>query len=195
MKKALVIGCGPDVWNEVAKAQTLCEFDRIYCIKLAGVFWPDFFHTWVTLHPEFMDDYEKQRKEKGYPNGYEIVSPPSSEVGAHGQKGNIARRISYRWPGMNASGSSGIYGAKVALDDGHDRVVLAGIPMEATNHFSRGTPWKQRDSFMVGYETAVPKLRGKVKSMSGKTRKDLGEPTSEWLQGDPVAVPSVKVQA
>jgi hypothetical protein len=189
MKRALVIGCGPDVWQEVEKAKTLCQFDKIYCIKLAGVFYPEPFDVWITLHPEWMDDYEKQRRDKGYPGGYEIVGPLELET-RHGKAGNITRRVSYRWGGMTSSPSSGIFGAKVAIEDGNDRVVLAGIPMEATQHFSRKKVWSQRDSFLVGYQMAIPKLRGKVKSMSGLTRKDLGEPTPAWLQGDPAAVAS-----
>jgi hypothetical protein len=96
----------------------------------------------------------------------------------HGKKGNITRRVTYRWPGMTSSASSGIYGAKVALDDGFDRVVLAGIPMQAdSNHFTRGKSWAQRDSFMPGFELAIPHMLGKVRSMSGLTRERLGAPT------------------
>jgi hypothetical protein len=129
-----------------------------------------------------MDAYEVERHAKGLPNGYEIVSPPASEVGMHGGKGRIARRVSYRWPGMTSSASSGIYAAKVALDDGFERVVLAGIPMlPDANHFSRGKTWTQRDCFLPGLEKATPFLIGRVKSMSGYTMQVLGEPTPQWL--------------
>jgi hypothetical protein len=182
-KTALVIGCAEGVWDEVKAAFSLCSFDAIYCVKLAGVHYPDKFDVWATLHPEFMDDYERQRAERGYPNGYEIVAPLSGEVGEHGKKGRIARRVSYRWPGMNASASSGIYGAKIAQDDGAGRIVLAGIPMSEDKHFSRGKPWTQRNSFLPGFELALPYLLGSVRSMSGMTRERLGAPTREWLAG------------
>lgn len=195
MKKALVVGCANCVWDDVKRAQEMSQFDTIYCVKLAGVFWPDKFDVWVTLHPEFMDDYEKQRQAKGYPNGYEIVAPLPGEVGGHGKKGNIARRVTYQWKGMQSSASSGIYGAKVALDDGHERVVLAGIPMDTSKHFSRHTQWFQRDSFLPGFKSSLKYLKGKVRSMSGITKDHLGEPTPEWLQGDPVVIPSAQVQA
>src|SRR5258706_2686819 len=115
MKTALVVGCSAAVWNEVKAARELCEFDAVYCVKMAGIRWPAKFKTWVTLHPEFMDGYEAERHKAGLPNGYEIVAPLTTEVGMHGKKGNIHRRVSYRWPGMNRSASSGIYAAKVAL--------------------------------------------------------------------------------
>jgi hypothetical protein len=150
------------------------------------------FKVWATLHPEYMDDYERERRVLGLPNGYEIVAPKSDEVGQHGQKGRIARRVSYRWPGMTSSASSGIYGAKVALEDGY-KCVLAGIPMNVdSGHFMpetknvqhqiRGHTWNARDSFIRGFEVATPFLMGKVKSMSGHTRDVLGFPEADWLK-------------
>lgn len=185
MKTALVVGCSAVVWNEVRAARELCDFASVYCVKAAGIHWPAKFKTWVTLHPEFMDQYEKERHALGLPNGYEIVAPLTSEVGMHGKKGNIHRRVSYRWPGMTSSASSGIYAAKVALDDGYDRVVLAGVPMQKDGgHFTRGKPWLLVDCFTPGLLKAVPFMAGKVKSMSGRTMELLGNPTAGWLAGD-----------
>jgi len=139
-------------------------------------------------------DYVAERIAVGHPGGYEIVVPLPGEVGEWKNTCKTARRVSYRWKGMNASASSGIYGAKVALDDGHDRVVLAGIPMtKDAGHFLprtknvagdiRGPVWLQRDSFTPGFELAKPHLLGKVRSMSGLTKEILGYPTIEWLAG------------
>jgi hypothetical protein len=184
LKRALVVGCAECVWEDVQRAQEMVLFDSVYCVKLAGVHWPSSFKTWVTLHPEFMNAYEAERRALGHPPGYEIVAPLESEVGSHAKKGNINRRVTYRWPGMNASASSGIYGAKVALDDGYDLAVLAGIPMTPdAGHFTRKAPWLQRDCFMPGLKLALPHIKGRVRSMSGHTKEILGEPTQEWLDG------------
>lgn len=197
---ALVVGCGEGVWDEVVEAQRriaelgALEFDRVYCVKLAGVDYPAAFETWVTLHPEWMDEYEKMRRAAGRPGGYEIVAPLEGEVGMHGKAGRIDRRVTYRWPKMTSSASSGIYAAKVALDDGYD-AVLAGIPMTGAKHYRRGKPWAQLDSFTPGYGIALPHLRGRVRSMSGYTRETLGEPTLDWLRGDPLPVNSAQVPA
>jgi hypothetical protein len=184
VKCALVVGCSANVWEEVLAAQSMVFFDAVYCVKMAGVHWPGAFKVWATLHPEWMDDYEAQRRGLGLPNGYEIVAPLPGEVGVHSNKGNIARRVSYRWNGMNASASSGIYAAKVALDDGYERVVLAGVPMQGdAGHFTRGRPWLQVDSFLPGLELATPHLKDKVRSMSGRTMEILGLPDRDWLNG------------
>lgn len=196
MKSAIVIGCAACVWDDVQVARSLASYDAIYCVKQIGVYYPEKFDVWVTLHPEVMDDYEAERHAKGLPNGYEIVAPPKHELSAsHVGKGNITRRVPYRWPGVdsNASASSGIYGAKVALHDGFDRIVLAGIPMtpegghfkpESKNTFGaiRGKVWSQHSAFVCGLNESIPRLKGKVKSMSGYTRQMLGTPTSEWLR-------------
>jgi hypothetical protein len=181
MRRALVVGCSANVWQEVEQAQDLCLFDAVYCVKLAGVHWLGPRFVWATLHPEFMDDYEAQRKALGHHMDYEIVAPLPGEVGMHGKKGNIARRVSYRYPGMNASASSGGYAAKIALEDGFDRVVLAGVPMSNDNHFSRGKPWTQRDSFTIGFKQSVKHFAGKVRSMSGWSQELLDAPSAEWL--------------
>ena len=182
MKRALVIGCAADVWADVAKARELGEYEKTYCVKYAGVHWPGESFVWCTLHPEFQDRYDAERAKLGLGRVYEVVAPPPGELGEHGKKGKIDRRVSYRWRGMNASASSGIYGAKVALDDGYDRVVLAGVPMTREGgHFVRGKPWDYWLSFMAGFKLAKPHLMGKVRSVSGYTKEQLGEPTSEWL--------------
>src|SRR5258708_3873516 len=106
MAIALVIGCSADVWGEVFEAKALTQFDAVYCVKLAGVHWTGGRFVWCTLHPEFMDDYEKERAALGLHTDYEIVAPLSGEVGMHGTKGKIARRVSYRYQGMNSSASS-----------------------------------------------------------------------------------------
>lgn len=153
---------------------------------MAGIFWPNKFDVWASLHPEWMDGYRAKRKAQGFPCGFEVVAPLEGELGKEHAKHPVDRRVSYRWPGMNASASSGIYGAKIALDDGHDRVVLAGIPMQADDgHFSRGKNWNQCDAFLSGLRHSIPYMQGKVKSMSGLTAELLGKPSPEWLTGEP----------
>lgn len=194
MKSALVIGCAACVWDDIKSAKALGSYDKTYCVKAIGIHYPDTFDFWVTLHPEAMDGYELQRYRLGLPNGYQIVAPPSHELGMHGRKGNIGRRVSYLWPNADgsASASSGIYGVKVALEDGCDRIVLAGIPFTPEGgHFMpesktvqgqvRGVVWSGHSSFVSVFNETVPRLKGKVKSMSGHTMEVLGAPSRGWL--------------
>lgn len=182
LRRALVIGCAEGVWDDVRKARDLCAFDAIYCVKLAGVHYRGGCFTWVGLHPEFMADYKRQRSELGHHSQFETVAPPDSELGTAGKNMKVDRRVSYRYPGMNSSASSGGYGAKVALDDGFQRVVLAGIPMiKEAKHFTRGKDWLQREAFTKGFQQSVPFFAGRVKSMCGWSQELLGAPSVEWL--------------
>jgi len=184
--KALVVGSAECVWEDVKNATNLTTFDRVYCVKMAGAYWPGHFDFWVTLHPELLPESCKERRLKGLPLGYQTVAPPQNELGVAALGYYADRRVSYCWPGMNASAGSGIYGAKVALDDGCDRVVLAGIPMTKMPFFYKhrinGTKaWSGLDSFMVGLSQAIGHMRGKVRSMSGRTKELLGAPDAEWF--------------
>ncbi len=182
--RALVIGCAGKVWDEVKRAERLCEYDAVYCVKLAGVHWTGGRFTWVGLHPEWQEKYSAERAALGHHMDFETVAPPDNELGTAGKGHKIDRRVSYRYKGMNSSASSGGYAAKVALDDGFERVVIAGVPMEAhAAHFTRGQPWLQRDSFTIGFEKSAPYFAGRVRSMSGWTAELLGAPTEPWLNG------------
>lgn len=189
MKLALVIGSAACWMDDVKAARAMAKFDAVCCVKRAGIHWPEPFQVWATLHPEFQEDFEKRRKAEGHPGGYEIVAPPDSELGTAGKKKRVDRRVSYLYPGMNASAGSGMYGAKVMLDSGPEWLaVLAGIPMNDEPHFLKheawGTkPWTGVTSFLAGFKEMVPHIKGRCKSMSGHTKDILGVPTPEWLGG------------
>lgn len=190
MKVALVIGGADCVTEDILIAKNLFEPDSVYACNDIGAY-VERLDVWATLHPEKLELWEAERKKRGFRRNYEVVAPPPGELGEHGGKGKIDRRVSYRWKDMNSSASSGIYAAKVALDDGY-KVVLAGVPMERmAGHFIRNREWIQRDAFTVGLEAAKPFMLGKVKSVSGLTRKIFGEPTLEWLTSDPMSLGKV----
>lgn len=185
VKRALVIGCAEGVWREVRLARDLCYFHTVYCVKLAGVHYKGGRFVWVGLHPEWMEDYKKQRAALGLHMMFETVAPPDKELGSAGRGKQIDRRVPYCYPGMNSSASSGGYAAKIALEDGHDRVVLAGVPMMADKgHFTRKKAWGQVSAFTKGFQESIPHWNGRVRSMSGWSAKLLGEPDPAWLNGE-----------
>lgn len=181
MKIALAIGSAKEVWDEVRAAHELCDYDEYYVCKMTGIEWDMGRFHWVTLHPEYMAEYKRLRRERGLPDCYEVVAPLIDEIGRHHEH-PVDRRHSYRFEGMTSSGASGLFAVKVALDDGADRVVCAGIPMlKDSGHFFRGKPWEQVDSFRLGWERSLPHIKDKVRSLSGWTKELLGMPTPEWL--------------
>lgn len=184
VRRALVIGCAANVWKEVRKARDLCGYDAVYCVKMAGIHYNGGYFTWVGLHPEWQAKYSAEREALGKHMLFETVAPPESELGTAGKGAKIDRRVSYRYPEMDSSASSGGYAAKIAIEDGFERVVLAGVPMIGDDgHFARGKPWLQRDSFTIGFKKSVPHFAGRVRSMSGWTAELLGSPDPAWLNG------------
>lgn len=190
MKRALVLGGAINVWQDAAAALRLFKPDAVIACKRIGEEWPGPLDAWVTLHPEKQYASEKRREEFGL--------PPAREVIAHAMRGEcqepgmnlprIDRVVPYRWPKMTASGGSGLYAVKVALDDmpeRYEKIVIAGIPMTRDGqHFDaerRGKPWSTYDSFTGAWLEQMPRLQGRVKSMSGWTLEKLGAPTPEWL--------------
>jgi hypothetical protein len=183
---ALVIGSAQGVWRDVEHALWLVDelggFRRIYCVNQSGIDCQAM-DAWVTLHPELLSGFEEERERNGFKKNYETVAPLSDELGYHAKKGKIDRRVSYKWPKMIESSSSGIYAAKVAIEDGFS-VVLAGVPMMPIPHYRTGKVWNDCTSFYErAFRQTIPYLKGKVKSMSGYTRETLGDPTPEWLAG------------
>ena len=178
MITALVLGGGREVWSEAGQALDLFAPDLTLAVNDIGVIWPGGLDIWATLHPEKLTDWRHARAMRGLAPAHEHV--------AHEVQPGVDRAQTYVWPGMNASGSSGLYAVKLALEAGAERVVLAGVPMTSeAAHFFSSTPWIEREGFTDAWRIAMPRIRETVRSMSGWTKELLGAPTSAWLAGDP----------
>lgn len=177
MRRCLVLGAASCLWDDVEAALKVGEYDAVIAAKLGGVAWPGELHAWVTLHPDWMPDYRSRRKARGYPEPREVV--------AHKPGPGIDRIAESRWPEQKyRSGASGMFAAKVALDDGFDRVVLCGIPMDQqVGRIDGRKTWPAANTYRQAVTLALPRLKGKVRSMSGWTREVLGAPDADWLQG------------
>lgn len=185
MKRALVVGSGPRVWQDVETARHLCSWDAIYCVNRAGIHWPGERFVWVTLHHALMPKFIEQRQRLRLHSDYDVVLPGELSL----QIKNIpCRFVYYRWRlprTFTPSGSSGLFAVKVALDDGASHVVLTGVPMSTEPHFDKQTPWNARDAFIPGWRIAWPFYKDKTRSLSGGwTEELLGRPMQEWLNDE-----------
>ena len=172
MLTALVLGGAATVWDDAAAALDMFDPGMVLAVNDIAARWTGQVDYLVTLHPEKLPMWQAQRLRRGM-NGPATVAhePPADVV------------MDYRFPGMNASGSSGLFAVKVALEAGADRVVLAGVPMTPTPHFFDAGHWGERESFAGAWEIALPHIAGRVRSLSGWTRELLGAPTPDWLGG------------
>lgn len=87
-------------------------------------------------------------------------------------------------------GTSAGFAVAIAIALGHEKVVLAGVPLDGNGHF-----FDPEFTKLTQFDTGTQRIQwgmfrehfdGIVKSMSGKTKSILGEPTEEWLLGEKV---------
>lgn len=179
MRIALILGGAASVWDDVAEALNMMTPDGTIAVNDAIAHYAGRLDIAATLHPEKMAGWRSERARRGFPAAREHVG---HELGQPG----IDRATSYLWPEMNASGSSGLFAVKVAMEAGFDRIILAGVPMQAAGaHFFNSAPWGEVGAFTEAWKTALPRIAPHVRSMSGATKDWLGYPSKEWLAGDP----------
>ncbi len=127
----------------------------------------------MTLHPIKLREAQPKWLEARELAGF---SAPA-EVWAHTAH-KFATHVLPDW-----RGSVGLHGVAVARKKGFERIILAGVPMQAiAGHFVRKVPWNGCRSFTQGWEHRKREIAPFVRSMSGWTRQILGEPTLEWLR-------------
>lgn len=184
---AIVVGRAAGVLQEYAEATALCgKFDHIIVVGKIGEAFPDKIDYWATFHTLLLDRWAAVRALRGLP-------PAAHYWGATGRglqrgEGAKCRPITFL---RNCGGSSGLMAVVGALEVLRvDRVVLAGMPMtkegshavEAADPREVGRPWQEADAYWAAWVEHAVLLRGRVRSMSGRTREFLGYPDKEFLE-------------
>lgn len=102
----------------------------------------------------------------------------------HSQREN--KGVDRVWIFDEGGGSSSLFGVQIGLELGYRRIILAGVPFDASGRFYF-PPWKSGHDYAGsdGWETwELLKANGtldNVRSLSGRTRELLGEPGRDWL--------------
>lgn len=175
-KLSLVLGGAECVWADLRSAPTLCPSDVIVAVNDIGVDWPGPLDHWVSYHSDRLSRWAAARAKKGL--------PPAGNywVGKGGPTPSAPKGCKFVevW-----GGSSGLLATTVALNHS-EKVILCGVPIDpGMRHYhdgQQGKPWKEASKYHKHWLDAEPKLRDRVKSMSGWTADLLGRPTKEWLE-------------
>ena len=171
---AAVLGSATNGLAELETLRSLATVSAVYAVNDAAACYSGPLDAFVTLHPEKLPEWVALRSY--------VDSSHKCEYIAHCEGPLVTRVVDYRWPGMNASGSSGLFAVKVALEKPENKVVLCGVPMDAMRaHFNNTLPWFEVDSFWSAWTIALPYIKDRVRSMSGRTAQLLGMPTREFL--------------
>lgn len=184
----LIMGGAECVWKDLQEVAAL--FDTQFGLKWKddlpvdymatndiGAYWHGRLTHWVTLHPRYMSGWREFRNGHGYGNN----------IGVETHSMNSAHGIDNVWKIANVGGSSGLFGCKVALALGYQKIILTGAPMDNSRHFFDapwygGVPLSGMPEEIVWLEARDRYFGGRVKSMSGRTQLWLGLPNKEWLE-------------
>jgi hypothetical protein len=175
-RRCLILASAKDVWDDLKAAQQLAEFDAVICVKRTGIVYNAPFFAWITLHPEWQNDFNAKRKSKGF-------ELPERIVAHRAGKGVTYVMPEHSFPEMNGnSGSSGWFAVKYAYEMGFEKIVLCGMGYTRDSGRIDGKPvWESANNYCNHIRPTFKRLDGIVKSMSGFTRDCLGSPTEQWL--------------
>lgn len=171
------------LWDDYLRAKELVEDEDLMCVNLAAIcFYYRHIDHLVTLHHEGMRRFyaaaqiERRARSNRDRRCQKIITHSYKEASGG---------VDVLWDITNPGGTSGLFAATVAVRLGYDKIILCGMPIDNSRRFydspnkvfkysglSQQDPWQN---------AARTRLEGKVRSMSGNTRKILGEPTKDWL--------------
>lgn len=168
--RALVLGGAACVWADLTAFHAMgLPVDHVLAVNDAGYAYPHRLDHWVTLHPEHFPVWEPRRS--GNADYVRWSNKPHAAVD----------RVLAAW----GAGSSGLLAVTVAVDGlGCAEVWLCGVPMDAQPHVYGGEDWTGYVAHRQAWERAVPRMQGKVFSMSGWTRALLQPEAAMLLAPD-----------
>lgn len=171
MPSALILGCAECVWDDARRALEIFEPDAIFAVKDMIAKWHGRIDYGICLHPERTSGYVRERSLSGLPTNFEVWAHKNTTP-------SFSHRVAGDW-----AGSSGLFAVRVAMLEGFDRIVLAGVPMSReSGHVGRKQPWGEAEFFRNGWMHRMREISPHVRSMSGWTMSVLGEPTRDWLE-------------
>lgn len=170
----LILGAAASLWSDLA---ALGDWSGpVMAVNRAGAFYPGRLDHWVSLHPEQFDGFIDERRTRG----------PLFDGLTWSLDAADGVRIDRVVTDLELSGSSGLFAVRIALHRlGHDRVVLAGMPMDDSPHFYDAG--RRSGPSFVPYRlewrrVARDEFAGRVRSLSGWTADLLGRPDPAWLE-------------
>lgn len=181
----IILGSGLHVYEDMAGARQLLPKAHLGAVNIAALGLKPLIHAgrerlyhWFSLHPEhFILKHQ-----------YGISKAWCHTSFRKNYEDRTMYNVDYCWP-VITSGTSGLFAARVALLLGYEKIVLAGVPMDGTRRFF-DHPDSKVDVFATDHvaeewQNALKqeRFRDSVRSMSGRTREWLGEPTEEWIYG------------
>jgi predicted SAM-dependent methyltransferase len=126
-----------------------------------------------TLHPDKLNGHFAwllTRSKAGFPT--------PEQVWSHREAVSVTHSMGKDW-----GGSTGLFAIQVALREGHQKVILCGVPMTVDgSHYIRHQKWQSAIAFRQSWVRFKNDLAPHLRSMSGWTAEQYGEPSEEWIR-------------
>ena len=174
----IVLGCGRNVWQELKELKELMHGLKfsVMCINdIAFQLIGDFSHA-VSLHPEFLPAVRVLRPTRSLGHFY-----------THSEKAKPG--VDMVWNIPNVGGTSSMFGCKIAVLMGYEKIIMCGVPLDKLGHYydpadqdnQNNYDGKENDIVWIEFRQTGYTSKKRIRSMSGRTRKIFGFPTKEWL--------------
>lgn len=185
MRRALVVGRSARALEDYVTAQEFGPYNEVLVVGKMLEAFPHHADHVVSFHADLFAKWAAVRQARGYAAvrcywGATFRGKPMYSASSALQ----LRRIE------QVGGSSGFMAIQVADVLACDRIVLAGVPMDAAaSHLPEtlcssevpGAAWAEADTYWETWVERMDWLRPRVRSVSGRTREAFGVPTHEWL--------------
>lgn len=171
-RNALILGGAKCVFEDFQKAMMMHDFGIIIGINNIIEEIPEIEHA-VTMHPVKMRIWLANRRKNGYPDPKRFWTAVDREVPVD---------IDVEFQRLkNTRGGSGLLAVYVARYLNAHVKVLCGIPMTPEGeHYHTNGNWKECHLYRKIWESNKT-LKDDVRSFSGWTREQYGEPTLDCL--------------
>jgi len=186
---AAVLGCARCIWDDLEKLKSLVDINKIGIIAINNMImhYHGRVHHGVSLHPEEPPLWRALRKtnhgETSHVHTHSHRIPKNNDntfIKNHG--------LDFIWDiERQGGGSSGLLAVMIGLALGYNKIILAGVPLDGNGHFfdPPETVTGQFSGMNIDLEWKWANdkyIKGRVRSLSGRTREWFGEPTEDWFK-------------
>ena len=181
MTKLIIVGSGRCVWDDLEKLWPIT--DDVMCINDVIMHYPGVIHHCFSCDGPMLKNWWNARRPTH--KNYHQSSPQFHTVNNTMPVGKDVKK--WDWKG---GGTSGLGACFVGLWLGYDDIILCGVPIDNSGHYF-DPDWEKTnfqreianseghirgDGRRFWVNAAENHFKGRVKSMSGFTKKLLGEP-------------------
>lgn len=185
LSPAIVVGSAPTVWDDLLALRSIVSSPVYFAVNYMTLLLPIADHA-VSHHPEELLHLVALRAHSSAAGTAAVTrTKPVTHSSAS------APGVDRVWPqfrkGPNgASGSSSLLAAQIALELGHESVIVVGVPLDAGGYVwgdphadphAVGSPMDYT-RYRQGWMDAIQVFRGRVTAVSGYLADLLGQPVA-----------------